>query len=181
LETTLTHMTAGETGTWRIDSIRPITGASLEVAPRLEIITAAVAPCGGVWSLGGFRSNSRYTTKAEQASLNAVQAGLGRAQATRGSLIPIRKNAAWWALAQDERRTIMEEQSRHIAIGLEYLPAIARRLYHSRDLGEPFDFLTWFEFAPEDEGKFDALVARLRASREWEYVDREVDIRLTRV
>src|SRR2546428_7160638 len=31
-----------------------------------------------------------------------------------------------------------------------YLPAIARRLYHCRDLGEPFDFLTWFEYAPAD-------------------------------
>ena len=35
-------------------------------------------------------------------------------------LIPIRKNEAWWALAQDERRAIFEERSHHIAIGLEY-------------------------------------------------------------
>jgi len=48
-------------------------------------------------------------------------------------------------LTQDERREIFEERSRHIATGLEYLPAVARRLHHSRDLGGPFDFLTWFE------------------------------------
>ena len=84
-------------------------------------------------------------------------------------------------LAQDERRAILEEQSHHIAIGLEYLPAIARRLYHCRDLDEPFDFLTWFEFAPQNTGAFDDLVARLRASPEWTYIEHEVDIRLERM
>ena len=83
-------------------------------------------------------------------------------------------------LSQDERRSIFEDLSRHIAIGMEYLPAVARQLYHSRDLNEPFDFLTWFEFAPKDAPAFGELVERLRATREWTYVDREVDIRLTR-
>src|SRR5207245_640992 len=81
-------------------------------------------------------------------------------------------------MAQDERRAIFEEDSHHIAIGLEYLPAIARRLYHCRDLGEPFDFLTWFEYAPADAAPFDQLVARLHKTREWDYVEREIDIRL---
>jgi len=63
---------------------------------------------------------------------------------------------------------------------LRYLPAVARRLHHSRDLGEPFDFLTWFEYAPEHSAAFEELVVRLRASEEWKYVDREVDIRLVR-
>ena len=83
-------------------------------------------------------------------------------------------------LPQEERRAILEEGSKHIAIGLDYLPAVARRLHHSRDLGEPFDFLTWFEFAPADLGAFDELLGRLRATEEWAYVDREVDIRLER-
>jgi hypothetical protein len=67
-----------------------------------------------------------------------------------------------------------------VAVGLEYLPRIARRLHHGRDLGEPFDFLTWFEFAPIDAAAFDELVARLRVTEEWRYVVREVDIRLAR-
>ena len=37
-----------------------------------------------------------------------------------------------------------------------------------------------FEFAPPDEGRFDELVERLRRFPEWEYVDRETDIRLVR-
>ena len=95
-------------------------------------------------------------------------------------MIPIRKTDAWWALAQDERRAIFEDRSRHIGFGLEYLPAVARRLHHCRDLGEPFDFLTWFEYGPQDAGAFDELVRRLRQTEEWRYVDREIDIRLTR-
>lgn len=69
-----------------------------------------------------------------------------------------------------------------MAIGLQYLPAIARRLHHCRDLGEnePFDFLTWFEYAPADEAAFNRLAAELRATEEWRYVDREIDIRLVR-
>ena len=63
---------------------------------------------------------------------------------------------------------------------MSYLPAIARRLHHARDLGEPFDFLTWFEYAPEHADAFEALVAELRASEEWRYVEREVDIRCAR-
>ncbi len=75
---------------------------------------------------------------------------------------------------------MFEEQSNHISLGLEYLPAIARRLHHSRDLDEPFDFLTWFEYAPEHSDAFEELVRRLRETREWQYVDREVDVRLIR-
>ena len=93
-------------------------------------------------------------------------------------MIPIAKSAAWWDLAQDERRTIPEEQSAHIATGLRYLPAVARRLYHGLDLGEPFDFLTWFEYAPADAARFEELVRQLRLAGEWRYVERETDIRL---
>jgi hypothetical protein len=54
------------------------------------------------------------------------------------------------------------------------------RLHHSRELGEPFDFLTWFEYAPERSQTFEELVLRLRETKEWQYVDREIDIRLSR-
>jgi hypothetical protein len=170
-----------------------------------------------------------------------------------------------WALAQDERTAILA-RSRHIPIGLEALPNVARRLHHCRDLGlepggaaPPFDFLTWceasgarpraslvlegpqglgrvpagfgcsgaggahaprwgrqpmkrspsstrhsrllpppqkkaslhpplrprtlrphprFEYAPQDEALFEDMVAKLRATEEWRYVEREVDVRL---
>nr|WP_315838769.1 chlorite dismutase family protein [Bradyrhizobium prioritasuperba] len=153
------------------------------MAEALDVVESPNFPeraNNAAWQLSGVTSNTRYTSRTEVDALVAVQQGLGRPQATRAALIPIRKSDAWWALAQDERRAILEEQSRHIAIGLDYLPGIARRLHHSRELGGPFDFLTWFEYAPEHSDAFEDLVLRLRQTPEWCYVTREVDIRLTR-
>ena len=168
-------------GQWRVEGIEPVTGPSLPMAPQLAVSDwPHSADPDQVWALRGRTSNARYTRRDEQETLAATQAGLGRPEATRAALIPITKSEAWWALAQDERRELFEETSHHITIGLEYLPAIARRLYHGRDLDEPFDFLPWFEYAPQDAPAFEDLVARLRATREWDYVEREVDIRLAR-
>jgi len=121
-----------------------------------------------------------YSTDTEQDALSARQAPLGRAEARCAALIAVRKSASWWAMDHDERRSVLEDHSSHIAIGMEYLPAIARRLHTSHQTSEPFDFLAWFEYAPDDQVAFDELVARLRDTDEWSYVEREVDIRLTR-
>lgn len=156
-------------------------GESLPLAQRLEILhDNAPTPDGAAWMLGGTSSNGRYVRRDELRMLVERQEGLGRSNATRAALIPIRKTAAWWDLTQEERRAIFEEQSRHIAIGMDYLPAIARSLFHCRDLRGPFDFLTWFEYAPEHSAAFEDLVDRLRGTAEWAFVEREVDIRLIR-
>lgn len=177
----LTTFAAGDTGQWRVRSVRAVSGESLPLAAALDVRAAGAKP-GDRWSLAGVTSNERYVTRPEKEQLVARQAGLGRAGPMLGALIPIRKSAAWWAMTQDERRAIFEAQSKHIQIGMDYLPAIARRLYHCRDLGKcaPFDFLTWFEYAPADETQFNALLQALRATPEWQYVEREVDIRLAR-
>lgn len=175
----LVHFTAGDTGEWAVREARPVRGPALPTAPRLAV-TEGAAPPPGRWNLRGVVSSLRYTTAAERAELAARQEGLGRPAARSAALIPIRKTSAWWALAQDERRAIMEERSRHNAVGMEYLPAVARRLHHARDLGEAWDFLTWFEYAPEDEGAFEELLRRLRASEEWEWVEAETELRLDR-
>jgi chlorite dismutase len=159
-------------------------GEPLPEAPRLNIYSAqeSIPAVGHNWLLRGIRSNERYVTRAERSQLVAVQDGLGRPESTCAALIPIRKSAAWWSLTQDERRAIFEEQSHHIKVGLKHLPPVARRLHHCRDLceQEPFDFLTWFEYAPAYEAAFDALLQELRTSAEWQYVDREIDLRLVR-
>lgn len=172
----------GAAGGWRLDRIERVRGPGLEQVPRLAVIDGANAPmpAGARWILRGVISNDRYTTKREREALLAAQQHLGATTATRAALIPIKKSVDWWALAQDERRAIFEERSHHVAIGLGYVTAIARRLHHSRDLGQPFDFLTWFEFAPTAADAFEALLGRLRATEEWSYVEREVDIRLIR-
>jgi hypothetical protein len=177
----LVSFAAGDIGAWRIERITPVIGQSLAGASRLNVIEGAdaVHRPTAVWALLGSTSNTRYTTRSEVDQLAARQEGLGRPSATRAALIPIRKTEAWWRMAQDERRAVFEEQSRHIAIGLRYLPGVARRLHHSRELGEAFDFLTWFEYAPQDSAMFEELVQSLRSTPEWRFVDREVDIRLS--
>ncbi len=173
---------AGQFGGWRIERISAVRGDSLAHAPRLALLEGeeTLSPPGAAWVLRGVTSNTRYTNRAELNALSAVQAGLHRPSATCAALIPIRKTQAWWDLAQDERRAIFEEQSHHIRIGQDYLPAVARRLHHCRELGEAFDFLTWFEYAPDAAAAFEDMVARLRDTPEWRYVEREVDIRLRR-
>lgn len=178
----LVSFVAGASGPWRIDRIESVTGDGLQPAERLTVLEGCeFDPIESPrWTLRGVTSNPRYTNRSESGALLAKQQRLHRPQATRAALIPIRKTTSWWDLPQDERRSIFEEQSSHIGIGLEYLPAIARRLHHSRDLTQPFDFLTWFEYAPEHSDIFEKLVSRLRSSREWTYVDCEIDIRLSR-
>src|SRR5262245_25356671 len=149
----LVEFRAGASGAWRIDSINAVTGDTLPEAAYLSIHEGEpVSRDAAISPLKGVTSSTRYTTRHDVARLPARQEGLARPEAVCAALIPIRKSAAWWALAQDERRAILEEQSRHIQIGMEYLPAIARRLHHARDLGGPFDFLTWFEFPLSHRG-----------------------------
>ena len=171
----------GNAGPWEVTSLRAVTGDGLDAVDRLRIVSGEVPQeQGGGWVLRGVTSHEGYVTRAEKTRLAAAQPDLGRPEATAAAFIPIRKSAAWWALTQDERRAIFEESSAHIRIGLDYLPAVARRLHHCRDLAEtsPFDFITWFEFAPGDGGAFDDLLRRLRETEEWRFVEREVELRL---
>lgn len=172
----------GQNGAWEVTRLEPVIGPALEMVSHLDVQVAAnddVAP-DSRWALRGVTSNGRYTTRQEHEILVATQAPIGRPDASCAALIPLSKSPAWWNLTQDERREVLEERSHHIATGMRYLPAIARRLHHGRDLGEVFDFLTWFEYAPGDANAFEELVALLRATEEWNYVEREVDIRLIR-
>jgi len=170
-----------ETGTYRVLRMNAVVGEAL--APVKAVTSHAVhlppsALPGAAWVLRGTNSAVRYVERTETEALRAVQPTLGRPQCTHAALIPIRKSDAWWNLSQDERREIFETRSQHIASCLKYLPAIARRLHHGRELGEPFDFLTWFEYSAEHAQLFEELVQLLRTTEEWKYVDWEVDIRL---
>ncbi len=174
----------GVAGHWAVSDSRAIIGEGLPEISCLDYVSGNIAttPEGASWVLRGATSNERYVTREEKDQLLAKQPAIGRQDADCAVLIPIRKSAAWWALTQDERRRVFEEQSHHNQIGMEYLPAIARRLHHCRDLSEsePFDFLTWFEFEDKHAAAFDGLLERLRASEEWKFVERECELRLRR-
>src|SRR6516164_3083541 len=116
----LVTFVAGASGPWGIDQLATVIGDGLPAAERLAVLEGSEvpAPTEAGWVLRGVTSNERYTNRSEADALAAGQQGLFRPQATRAALIPIRKTEAWWALAQDERRAIFEEQSRHIGVGL---------------------------------------------------------------
>jgi hypothetical protein len=179
----LVQFVGGPVGGFEVVESKALVGDALPAVSRVAVCDChGVALPDGVWTLRGVTSHQRYVQQREGSQLRALQAALGRPEATCAAMIPITKNASWWELAQDQRRAVFEDKSRHIAATLtRFLPAIARRLHHGRDLGEPFDFVTWFEFAPEHTGLFDDLLGLLRATEEWRYVEREVELRLTRM
>jgi Chlorite dismutase len=184
MATRLFSFTGGDTGVWRVTAMTAIAGKPLPAARRLAIASGPEITSDplAAWVLRGITSNERYVDREERNQIVAKQLDLGRPEAKCAALISIRKNEAWWALTQEERLSIFKEQSHHTRIGLQYFPTLARRLHHCRDLSEhePFDFLTWFEYAPADEVAFNKLLAELRAIEEWKYVEREVDVRLVR-
>jgi len=178
-----TTFRGGQSGAWRITLNSAVKGDGLATVPALAItqnasIALPLLSSATSWRLAGVTSHARYVEKAEKALLAEKQPPLGRKEATFAALIPIRKSAAWWELGQDERREIFEAKSHHIEGTLKYLPQVARLIFHCRDLGEPFDFITWFEYAPEHATMFEELVAMLRETEEWTFVEREVDLRL---
>jgi chlorite dismutase len=181
-----TTFRGGQSGAWRVTALSAVKGAPLAAVPSLSVVhSEAIAlpllPSQNSWRLAGVPSHVRYVERGEKTLLAEKQEGLGRPEASCAALIPIRKSAEWWELTQEERRRIIEDRSHHIATGLKYLPDIARQLYHCRDLGGPFDFLTWFEYAPQNALFFEDLVRTLRATEEWRFVEREVDIRVARI
>lgn len=184
MTTRLFCFTAGDTGLWRITSMQAISGEPLASANRLNITADEETPANdhAKWSLRGITSNERYVVNERRDEIIAKQLALGRTEASCAALIPLRKNADWWKLSQTKRQNIFEAQSQHANLGLEHFPTLARRLHHCRDLSvlQPFDFITWFEYTPDEEAAFNTLLAALRATAEWQFVERECDIRLAR-
>lgn len=179
----LWYFHGGNVGQFAVRQIVPVVGAPLPTVTHLEVSQSCPdSDASAGFVLKGVVSHERYSTRQEKSGLVAVQQTLGRDLCTGGAFIPIKKSPQWWALSQDERRAIFEDRSAHIHLGMRALPAVARRLHHCRDLEEdaPFDFLTWFDFSPEQQQVFDDLLGALRATEEWRYVIREVEVRVAR-
>ena len=75
-------------------------------------------------------------------------------------VIPIRKDAEWWALDQEKRTALMLE---HTAAALPYLKTVKRKLYHSSGLDD-VDFITYFETAKMED--FHQLILALEQVKE---------------
>jgi chlorite dismutase len=75
-------------------------------------------------------------------------------------VIPIRKDAEWWALDQEKRTALMLE---HTGAALPYLKTVKRKLYHSSGLDD-IDFITYFETAKMED--FHELIVALERVKE---------------
>jgi hypothetical protein len=112
------HFAGGDAGRYRVEHMVCVRGEALPVVTRVAVHerTPPPADAAASWLLSGSTGHVRYVEQCEKAALAAVQPALGRPEATRAALIPIRKSDAWWELAQDERRALLEPRSHHIAI-----------------------------------------------------------------
>ena len=120
-----------------------------------------------------------YTDAATRGELSQISRGTTGPVAV---LIPICKNGAWWALAQEERQAYFTRGRLpgHTALGRPFAARIYRRLYHARYLpGSSWDFLTYFEFPESERAAFQELLGILRdpeQNPEWGFVERELEI-----
>lgn len=146
----------------------------LEAPGRLPLVDAPFI---------GATTHAVYPDSATRSELAQISRGESGPVAV---LIPIRKTVEWWALGREQRQAyVLEAPNGHLAIGKRYAGRIYRRLYQARYLpGSEWDFLTYFEFPASETAAFCELLAMLRnrdENPEWAYVDREIEIWMTRL
>ena len=81
------YFRGGQSGAWRVTRVAPVKGAGLARTPALSVvhslsIALPILPSITSWRLAGVASHVRYVERAEKDQLVAVQAGLGRPEAT---------------------------------------------------------------------------------------------------
>ena len=167
----------------RIGTVRGAPAPSIELQkPLWRIESSGQLPVSDAPYVGttGHVVYTDTATRTELARISAPET------LPRAVLIPICKSSEWWGMAQDSRQAYLDgtRQSGHVAIGRAYASCIYRRLYHARYLpGSQWDFLTYFEFSDADTKRFEELLAALRDPKqnpEWAFVDRELEIWMTR-
>jgi hypothetical protein len=168
--------------TFRLRDHRPFIGTAPPAPREILRVENDVALKAEGASLRGVAQHHQYTDGAQKAELNRVShAEFPAGPTTMAVLIPIRKTEAWWTLPHDQRIAHFQKQG-HTAIGQRFADRIYRKLYHCRYLETPHscDFLTYFELDERHAGDFRALLAELRATPEWTYVDLEYEIWMTK-
>jgi chlorite dismutase len=116
-------------------------------------------------NLVGITKALNYITKDKSKDLNA---GLGSASYTGDPpryaiMIPIKKNAEWWNLSDEQR---LKEMETHTMPTLQYLVNVKRKLYHSTGIDDT-DFITYFE--TNELGAFNNLLLSLAQVPENKY------------
>jgi len=160
----------------------PLAGIS-PGTPFLRLESTHELPAGD-GDLIGVTQQLLYTRAAERADLATTEPPGTDALCV---LIPVTKSDAWWQLALDERDALFRgagTRPGHVTLGLPLAHTLLRKLYHGRPLsGAGWDLLAYLECAPSERRAFEALLAGLRdpeQNPEWNYVEREAEIWLTR-
>jgi chlorite dismutase len=78
-------------------------------------------------------------------------------------VIPIRKDADWWSLPQEQRAAMMQE---HTEASLPYNKTVKRKLYHATGLDD-LDFITYFETSRLED--FQNLILALEKVKEFRH------------
>lgn len=178
---------------YRVDRVKAVAGTPgvvIHPGAKLVRVEAAVRFDGGGLKplFTGVPQHLGYTSREQKNGLETSRPPVPPSAGTVAVLIPIRKSAAWWGLPQDERAAHFRERDGkpgHTAIGAGYTDRVYRKLYHTRYAVESadHDFLTYFEFDRKDAPAFEDLLTKLRdvaANPEWEYVDREYEVWMTK-
>jgi chlorite dismutase len=110
----------------------------------------------------GLTKPLNYITKERSAGLNTgLNAVAYAGPAPRYVVsVPIKKDAVWWNMTNEERLALIEE---HTVPTLAYLSSVKRKLYHSTGLDD-IDFITYFE--TDDLAAFNGLMIALASVKE---------------
>lgn len=199
-ETMLRQLTTGFTGHlnfYRIKEINPVRGeVPADLARCLNVVRIEASmplekeslfPASTpIIQFQGVTQHLQYTSDAQQQELNrCFIPELEPSDHTTAVLIPIGKSEEWWKLAHDRRQAHFQKtdgSEGHTEIGLKYVDRIFRKLYHSRYLNPvpSYDFLTYFEFGDVYEKDFRSLLAELRDTKEWTFVNLEFELWMTK-
>lgn len=116
-------------------------------------------------NLVGMTKDLNYISKDKSPNLNAGLTGATYRDATPryAFVIPVKKNADWWNLTDEQR---LKEMETHTLPTLANLVNVKRKLYHSTGLDDT-DFITYFETA--DLGAFNNLMLALAKVPENKY------------
>lgn len=115
--------------------------------------------------LVGMTKALNYITKDKSPNLNAGLTGATYTDAAPryAFMVPVKKNADWWNLSDEQR---LKEIETHTLPTLANLVNVKRKLYHSTGLDDT-DFITYFETA--DLGAFNNLMLALAKVPENKY------------
>jgi chlorite dismutase len=111
-------------------------------------------------TFNGMTKKPNYVPTMTEELKTALKAAPEPGPKTYAIVVPVKKDAAWWALAPDARGAMMKE---HTEASIPYLKTVKRKLYHSTGLDD-LDFVTYFETSKLDD--FNGLIMALQRVKE---------------